>query len=127
MEGKKALNVFPIEITLIGKDDVIEGELVRTNAPRIVERILAKLPFTGRAMKRGSQLNLSINIKMGKEKFVTSAKKGEIGYWPMSDALTIFLDDTEPYGGITIVGTITSNLDVLMNLRMGTSLKINRK
>ena len=96
-------------------------------APRTVEKILGKLPLTGRAMKRGSQINLSLNIKMGKEKAAEFAKKGDIGYWPMNDVLSIFLDDTKPYAGISIVGTIKSNLDALMNLRMGTSLKIIRK
>jgi len=127
LDNKKALNVFPIQITIIGRDDIIEGELVRTNAPRTVEKILAKLPLTGRIIKRGNQLSITVNIKMGKEKPTTTAKKGDIGYWPMSDAICIFLDDMEPYGGINIIGTITSNLDALMNLRMGTTLKITQK
>ncbi len=127
MDKTKKLNIFPIEISIVGKDDRLEGQLVRTNAPRIVERILSKLPVTGRAMKRGAQLNLPINIQMGKEKSVTTAKKGDIVYWPMSDALTIILEDTEPYGGASIIGTITSNLDALMNLRMSTTLKIVQK
>lgn len=96
-------------------------------APRTVERILAKLPFTSKVVKRGNQLNVTVNIKMGKEKEAIKAKKGDIGYWPMSDTLSIFLEDAAPYGGISIIGTITSNLDALVNLRMGTSLKIDRK
>ena len=64
---------------------------------------------------------------MGKEKATAQAKAGDIAYWPMGDAISIFLDDMEPYGGINVIGNITSNLDRLMNLRLGTSLKINKK
>ncbi|MHA1132404.1 MAG: cyclophilin-like fold protein [Candidatus Helarchaeota archaeon] len=127
MEKRKKLNVYPIQISIRGRDKTVEGQLIRTNAPRIVERILAKLPMTGRAMKQGNQLNLPIDIKMGKEKAVTKAKKGDIGYWPMSDALCIFLEDAEPYGGVSIIGNVTSNLDALMDLRLSTILKISPK
>ncbi len=109
---------------MLGTEDLIEGHLVRTNAPRTVEKILLKFPLTGKVTNQGNQLNMVVNIKMGKEKSVEIAKKGEIGYWPLNDALSIFLEDTKPYGGINIIGHITSNLDALMNLRMGTTLKI---
>ena len=64
---------------------------------------------------------------MGKEKANTAAKTGDIGYWPMGDAICIFLEELEPYGGINIIGNITENLDALKNLRLGTSLKISQK
>ena len=70
MEKSKALNVFPIEIEIIGKDAKIEGQIVRTKAPRTVERILSKLPVTGKASKRNNQLNLPIDIKMDSPLFV---------------------------------------------------------
>ncbi|HUX99875.1 MAG TPA: cyclophilin-like fold protein [Candidatus Deferrimicrobium sp.] len=121
------LNIFPIQITIIGKEEIIEGQLVRTNAPRTVEKILTKLPITGRAAKQGNQVNLTIGINMGKEKATKLAKKGEIGYWIMGDAISIFLEDTEPYGEINVIGNITLNLEKLKDLRLGTSLKLDRK
>ena len=127
MEESKASNIFPIQITIVGKADLIEGQLIRTLGPRIVEKILAKLPITDRASKRDNQVNLPINIKMGKEKASNSAKKGDIAYWPLNDALSIFLDDSEVYGGINIIGNITSNLDALNSLRLINTLKINQK
>jgi len=68
IDESKSLNVFPIQIAVVGKDALIEGEIVRTKGPRTVEKILSKLPVTGKAYKRGSQLNFPIGIKMGKEK-----------------------------------------------------------
>lgn len=127
MEKSKQLNIFPIEITIVGKNITFEGELIRTNAPRTVERILAKLPTIGKASKRGSQLNLPIDIKMGKEKSSTKAQKGDIGYLPLGDTITIFLDDTEPYGEVNIIGRISSNLEALLNTRLLVTLKITQK
>lgn len=121
------MNIFPIQITIVGKNEIIEGQLVRTKAPRTVEKILAKLPLTNQAVKRDNQLNLTVGIKMGKEKPSKAAKKGDITYWPLSDAISIFLEDGEPYGQINIIGSITSNLDALLKLRFITTLKIMRK
>ncbi len=125
--SEKALNVFPIEISIIGKDDIIKGELVRTFAPRTVEKILHDLPLKGRITKRENYLTLSINIQMGNEKTIDRAEKGDIAYWPMSDAICIFLGDGEPYGGISIIGKINENLECMMNLRLGTTIKIIQK
>jgi hypothetical protein len=127
MDKSKSSNVFPIQITIIGKEEVIEGELVRTKAPRIVERILPLLPITGHVSKQKMQLNISINIKMGAEKPTKVAKKNDIAYWPKGDAFSIFLADTEPYGEINVIGYTTSNLDALSNLKLGSSLKIALK
>lgn len=125
MDQSKASNVYPITIQIIGKEEVAEGELVRTKAPRTVEKILMKLPITGHVSKQKDQLNISIGIKMGTEKATKMAKKGDIAYWPKSDSFSIFLADTEPYGQINVIGSITSNLDALMNLKLGSTLKIN--
>ena len=127
IDESKSLNVFPIQIAVVGKDAIIEGEIVRTKAPRTVERILSKLPVTGKASKRGSQLNFPISIKLGKEKSTKNAKKGEIGYSPLADAICIFIEDMEPYGEVNIIGQITSDFDALMNTRLLVTLKISQK
>ncbi|MHA1265628.1 MAG: cyclophilin-like fold protein [Candidatus Helarchaeota archaeon] len=127
MSKSNSLNVFPIIITIGGKNKIVEGELVRTNAPRTVEKILAKLPITGTASKRDNQINLPIGIEMGKEKSKKTAKKGDIGYWPMGDSLSFFLDDAQPYGEVNIIGRITSNMDALKELRLISTLKITAK
>ena len=127
MDQTKASNVYPITIQVIGKEEIIEGELIRTKAPRTVEKILMKLPLIARVSKQKDQLNISIGIKMGAEKSTKIAHQGDIAYWPKSDALSIFLANTEPYGEINVIGSITSNLDSLMNLKLGSTLKINLK
>ncbi len=127
MDQSKSSNVFPIQITIIGKEDIIEGELVRTKAPRTVERILSLLPITGRVSTQKAQLNLSINIKKGTEKATKIAKQSDIAYWPKGDAFSIFLADMEPYGEINVIGCITSNLNALLNLKLGSTLKIALK
>lgn len=118
------MNVFPIEITVLEKNEVIKGELTRTKAPRTVEKIIAKLPITNKATKRNQQINFPIGIEMGKEKSSKMVKKGDIGYWPIGDAICFFTEDMEPYGDINIIGQITSNLDVLKKLRLISTLKI---
>jgi hypothetical protein len=75
--------------------------------------------------KQKDQLNLSLGIKMGTEKATKIAKQGDIAYWPRGDAVSIFLADTEPYGEINVIGSITSNLNVLLNLKLGSTLKIS--
>ena len=128
IDESKSLNVFPIQIAVVGKDAIIEGEIVRTKGPRTVEKILSKLPVTGKASKRGSQLNFPIGIKMGKEKSTKNAKKGEIGYSPLADAICIFLDDMDDvYGEVNVIGQITSDFDALMNTRLLVTLKISQK
>jgi len=127
MDQSTASNVYPITIQIIGTEEMVEGELVRTKAPRTVEKILLKLPLTGRVSKQKDQVNISLGIKMGAEKATKMAQQGDIAYWPKSDALSIFLADTEPYGEINVIGSVTSNLEALMNLKLGSALKITLK
>ena len=66
-------------------------------------------------------------MKMGTEKATKIAKQSDIAYWPKGDSFSIFLADMEPYGEINVIGCITSNLNALSNLKLGSTLKITLK
>ena len=121
----ESLSRTPIKILVKGKGEA-EGELVRFSAPLTVETLLSKLPIEGRAHTRGGGLSMIIGIKRGAEKGSSSAKAGDIAYWPMGDSLVIYPRDARPYGPVNKVGTITENLELFKDLRGGVEIRIQR-
>ena len=67
-----------------------------------------------------------IGIKRGAEKGASSAKAGDIVYWPMGDSLVIFPRDARPYGPVNKVGAITENLELFRDLRGGVEIRIEQ-
>ena len=102
----------------------VEGELVRFLAPRTIDTIVRKLPVEGRAALWKEEVYFEIPIKMGEEKAKPTVETGTIAFWPMGSALCVFYGKSQPYSPVSILGKITSNLDVFKQVKSGITIKV---
>ena len=101
-----------------------EGELVRFLAPRTIDTIVRKLPVEGRAALWKEEVYFEIPIKMGEEKAKPTVETGTIAFWPMGSALCVFYGKSQPYSSVSILGKITSNLDVFKQVKSGITIRV---
>ena len=101
-----------------------EGELVRFLAPRTIDYIVRKLPLEGRAALWKEEVYFEIPIKMGEEKAKPTVETGTIAFWPMGSALCVFYGKSQPYSPVSILGKITSNLEIFKQVKSGTAIKV---
>lgn len=101
-----------------------EGELVRFLAPRTIDTIVRKLPMEGRAALWKEEVYFEIPLKMGEEKAKSTVEAGTIAFWPMGSALCIFYGKSQPYSPVSILGKITSNLDLFKQVKSGSTVKV---
>ncbi len=101
-----------------------EGELVRFLAPRTIDTIVRKLPLEGRAALYKEEVYFEIPLKMGEEKAKTTIEAGTIAFWPMGSALCVFYGKSQPYSPVSILGKITSNLDLFKQVKSGLTIKV---
>jgi hypothetical protein len=101
-----------------------EGELVRFLAPRTIDTIVRKLPMEGRAALWKEEVYFEIPIKMGEEKAKPKVEEGTIAFWPMGSALCIFYGKSQPYSPVSILGKITSNLELFKRVKSGATIKV---
>ncbi len=101
-----------------------EGELVRFLAPRTIDTIVRKLPMEGRAALWKEEVYFEIPLKMGEEKAKSTVEPGTIAFWPMGSALCIFYGKSQPYSPVSILGKITSNLDLFKQAKSGLTVKV---
>lgn len=101
-----------------------EGELVRFLAPRTIDTIVRKLPLEGRAALWKEEVYFEIPIKMGEEKAKTIVEQGTIAFWPMDSAICIFHGKSQPYSPVSILGKVTSNLELFKQVKSGLTIKV---
>jgi hypothetical protein len=101
-----------------------EGELVRFLAPRTVDTIVRKLPIEGRAALWKEEVYFEIPIKMGEEKAKPTVEPGTIAFWPMGSALCVFYGTSQPYSPVSILGKVTSGLDLFRQVRSGATIRV---
>jgi hypothetical protein len=101
-----------------------EGELVRFLAPRTIDTIARKLPVEGRAALWKEEVYFEIPIKMGEEKAKPTVELGTIAFWPMGSALCVFYGKSQPYSPVSILGKITSNLEIFKQVKSGATIKV---
>lgn len=101
-----------------------EGELVRFMAPRTVDTIVRKLPVEGRAALWKEEVYFEIPVKLGEEKAKPTVETGTLAFWPMGSALCIFYGKSQPYSPVSILGKITSNLEVFNKVKSGTRIRV---
>ena len=120
------LNIIKIKIIITETEEFMEGELERTKNPRTVEAIRDILPINGKVnIYKNDQIYISnFGLKLGREKAIKSAEKGDISYWPMSGAICFFKEAIEPYSEVNHLGKITSNVQLLDKIESGTYLTI---
>ena len=101
-----------------------EGELVRFLAPRTIDTIVRKLPIEGRAALYKEEVYFEIPIKMGEEKAKSTVEEGTIAFWPMDGALCVFFGKSQPYSPVSILGKVTSNLEIFRQVKSGLTIKV---
>jgi hypothetical protein len=101
-----------------------EGELVRFLAPRTVDLIVRKLPIEGRAAMWKEEVYFETPIKMGEEKAKGTVEVGTIAFWPMGSAICIFHGNSQPYSPVSILGKVTSNLELFKRVKSGTKIRV---
>jgi hypothetical protein len=101
-----------------------EGELVRFLAPRSIDTIVRKLPVEGRAALYKEEVYFETSLKMGEEKAKPTVEQGTIAFWPMGSALCVFYGKSQPYSPVSILGKVTSNLDLFKQVKSGTKIMV---
>jgi uncharacterized protein len=101
-----------------------EGELIRFLAPRTVDFIVRKLPMEGRAALWKEEVYFEIPIKMGEEKAKPTVETGAIAFWPMGSALCVFYGQSQPYSPVSILGKITTNLEIFRQIKSGSRIRV---
>ena len=101
-----------------------EGELVRFLAPRSIDNIVRRLPMEGRAALYKEEVYFEIPLKMGEEKAKPTVEMGTIAFWPMGSALCVFYGKSQPYSPVSVLGKITSNLELFKQVKSGSTIKV---
>ncbi len=116
---------IPIRIQLEGLGEA-EGEFVRFLAPRTVDALLRVLPLQGRVAIWKEQVYFQVPLKIGPEKATPKVVEGDIAYWPMGNALCIFMGSMQTHGPVNHVGKNLSNLEVFRKVQSGTRIRVER-
>jgi len=119
----ESLARIPIRVKIVDVGEAL-GELNRLTAPLTVGNIMKRLPINGRTTPAQGCVSILLGLKKGVEKPVTQVDAGTIAYWPRAGALCIYTEDTKLYSPVNKVGVITSNLEILRNLRSGSRIII---
>jgi uncharacterized protein len=101
-----------------------EGELVRFLAPRSIDNITRKLPLEGRAALYKEEIYFEVPLKMGEEKAKPTVEQGTIAFWPMGGAICVFYGKSQPYSPVSILGKITSNLEIFKQVKSGVRIRL---
>ena len=118
----------PVEF-ILPDNLVLEGELRSVSSPRVVERILARLPIQSRIHLWKKEFYFEIGIRMGLEKAVSSCKAGDIAYWPQGDAVCLFFDEMSPFSKVSPIGqfSLSDYNEVFGQVQSGTPITMRQK
>ena len=123
MSNEDGVSRIKIKFLIEGLGEA-EGELVRFLAPRTIDTIVRKLPLEGRAALYKEEVYFEIPIKMGEEKAKSTVEAGTIAFWPMDSALCVFHGKSQPYSPVSILGKVTSNLEIFKQVKSGSTIKV---
>jgi uncharacterized protein len=101
-----------------------EGELIRFMAPRTIDTLVRKFPLEGRAALYKEEIYFEIPVKMGEEKAKPTVETGTIAFWPMGSALCIFYGKSQPYSPVSRLGKVTKNLEIFIQVKSGTRIRV---
>ncbi len=114
-----SVSKIELVLSLKGKAQTVL-ELKRHLAPKTVGSIVRSLPLEGNAhMIGGSIAFMDTTLTAGGEKLKTQFKKGDVGFLASNGSICFFLDDVSQAKPMTLVGKITSNLEILSQVKPG--------
>lgn len=123
MSNDEGISRIKIKFIIEGLGEA-EGELVRFLAPRSIDYIVRKLPLEGRAALYKEEVYFEISLKMGEEKAKATVESGTIAFWPMGSAICVFYGKSQPYSPVSILGKVTSNLELFKQVKSGSTIKV---
>ena len=119
-----SLSLIPVRIVYRGES--IAAELHRVAAPRTVEAVVMNLPLEGPAIHTGDQVYFKANLGLGTEKPRREVEAETIGYWPLGDAVCVFLKDFRPYSPVNMIGRLSSDPSRLAEEERGSTMRLER-
>ena len=61
---------------------------------------------------------------MGEEKAKPTVETGTIAFWPMDGALCVFYGKSQPYSPVSILGKVTTNLELFRQVKSGATIRV---
>ncbi|MBS7651150.1 MAG: cyclophilin-like family protein [Candidatus Bathyarchaeia archaeon] len=103
-----------------------EGELVRFLAPRTVEALVRAMPIHGVTATMKDMVYFSTPVRMGSEKPRLQVDGGMLTYWPMASSICIFLERSQPYSPMNIIGNLGVDPSVFREVGTGRRIRMVR-
>jgi hypothetical protein len=103
-------------IRILCDGEVIEAELLVDDAPRVCGYIRSILPFEStmvHAKFAGEETIVMVPFFAEQENGKTDVVAGDIGYYPGRQTLCLFYGETQPFGEVSYVARVRSNLEGL--------------
>jgi hypothetical protein len=95
-------------------------ELKRHLAPKTVGTISRSIPIEGNAHMIGPSIAyVDTPIKTGGEKLKTQFKRGDVCFLAANGSICFFVDDISSTKPMTLIGKITTNLEILRDVKPG--------
>ncbi len=119
-------SVSKIELTLSlkGKGQ-LSVELKRHLAPKTTGVIIRALPLEGNAHMMGTSMAfMDTALNTGGEKIRTQFRKGDVGFMASNGSIWFFLEDSRQTKPMTLIGKISSNLQILSDVKPGDVLSL---
>ena len=113
-------------LSLKGKA-LLNLELKRHMAPKTVGIILRSIPIEGNAHLMASNIAfMDTTIIAGGEKLRNQFRKGDVCFLASNSSIWFFRDDTSSTKSMTLIGKITSNLELLKDVKPGDIFSITQ-
>jgi len=99
-------------------DERFQGQLVDTNAPETVRRIIEALPVRVIGNTWGDEVYFEIPVDAEPENAVPTVHLGDLGYWPAGRCFCIFYgrtpmstsdDEIVPASAVNLIGTLENS------------------
>ena len=125
-----APNQFLVEFSVVGQSEYGRVIFDRNFAPRTIALIHFQLrdPIQTRIVVRAGEVNFPFKIgRASPENAKKVVETGDIGYWPQSHVLIIFLERKKIAYPVNIVGYVEKgSMKFFKNLKIGRSIKLEK-
>ncbi len=121
-----SVSSFQLIIEIRGKSK-LTCELKRHLSPKTVSSILRSLPLEGNVHFLGQNIvYFETSINSGVERQRKEFKKGDIAFSPGGGSICFFLSDVVLTKSMTPIGKISSDMDVLNDVKAGDVIAVSQ-
>ena len=125
-----APNQILVEFSIVGHSEYGRAILDRNMAPRTNALINYQLrnAIQTRIVVREGEINFPFKIgRAGPENTKKEVHIGDIGYWPQSHVLIVFLNDKTIAYPVNVIGYVErGSMKFFKNLKLGRSIKLEK-